>query len=285
MTLLEKLQNSAGYTEREQLICQYILEHCEQVSKMSSRELGRQTFTSSTVIIRFCRKLGYESYNDFKVNLISDLKSADRNVQTKHVNLEKQENAISVMNKIAELEKAVIEETRNRMSVDAINQICRKIDSVKYVDIVAVDTNSCIGDYASHMFFHEGKISNTYTCYNKQMYLALNGNTDHVVFIISKSGEFKEILEAAREFRKAGIYTIGITGNLESSLSGICSITLEGIYHKNMEHLGNLVFNTSAKYIFDTITSLLLSENFDRVKQLTDTYGYLYHCHHPENKK
>lgn len=282
MTLLEKLQNSALYTEREQLICQYILEHCEQVSRMSSRELGRQTFTSSTVIIRFCRKLGYESYNDFKVNLISDLKSADSGLQTEKVNLEKKENAISVMNKIAELEKAVIEETRKRMSVEVIEQICRKIDLVKYVDIIAVDTNSCIGEYASHLFFHEGKISNTYTCYNKQMYLALNGDQDHVVFVISKSGEFKKILEAAREFRKAGICTIGITGNLESSLAKICNITLEGIYHKNMEHLGNLVFNTSAKYIFDTITSMLLSENFDRVKQLTDTYGYLYHSHHPE---
>lgn len=282
MTLLEKLQNSALYTEREQLICQYILEHCEQVSRMSSRELGRQTFTSSTVIIRFCRKLGYESYNDFKVNLISDLKSTDSGLQTEKVNLEKKENAISVMNKIAELEKAVIEETRKRMSIEVIEQICRKIDLVKYVDIIAVDANSCIGEYASHLFFHEGKISNTYTCYNKQMYLALNGDRDHVVFVISKSGEFKKILETAREFRKAGICTIGITGNLESSLAKICSITLEGIYHKNMEHLGNLVFNTSAKYIFDTITSMLLSENFDRVKQLTDTYGYLYHSHHPE---
>ena len=94
MTLLVKLQNSDLYTEREQKICEYILEHCEQVSRMSSRELGRQTFTSSTVIIRFCRKLGYESYNDFKVNLISAMKSTRASMQTAHLNLEKQENSI-----------------------------------------------------------------------------------------------------------------------------------------------------------------------------------------------
>ena len=141
MTLMEKLQNSALYTEREQKICEYILEHCEQVSRMSSRELGRQTLTSSTVIIRFCRKLGYESYNDFKINLISDLKLGEASLQTANLNLEKHENSISVINKIAELEKSVIEVTRSRMSVEIIEKVCRKIDQVKYVDIIAVDAN------------------------------------------------------------------------------------------------------------------------------------------------
>ncbi|MDY2629669.1 MAG: MurR/RpiR family transcriptional regulator [Lachnospiraceae bacterium] len=279
MTLMEKLQNSALYTEREQKICEYILEHCEQVSRMSSRELGRQTLTSSTVIIRFCRKLGYESYNDFKINLISDLKLGEASLQTANLNLEKHENSISVINKIAELEKSVIEVTRSRMSVEIIEKVCRKIDQVKYVDIIAVDANVCIGDYASHMFFHEGKISNTYSCYNKQLYLALNGASDHVVFLISRSGEFKKILEAAAEFKKAGIFTVAITGKTDSTLARLCDISLEAIYHRDMEHLGNLVFHTSAKYIFDTITSMLLSENFDSVKKLMDTYGFLYHSH------
>lgn len=283
MTLLEKLQDSARYTEREQKICEYILEHCEKVSRMSSRELGRQTFTSSTVIIRFCRKLGYDSYNDFKINLISDLKLTEGSYPAETLSLEKQENAITVINKIAELEKSVIEATRNRMSVELIEKVCRKIDQVKYVDIIAVDANICIGDYASHMFFHEGKISNTYSCYNKQLYLALNGATDHVVFLLSRSGEFKEILEAAAEFKKAGIFTVAITGKTDSKLARLCDISLEAIYHKDMEHLGNLVFHTSAKYIFDTITSMLLTENFDHVRRLMDTYGSLYNFHHPQN--
>ncbi|MBM6842164.1 MurR/RpiR family transcriptional regulator [[Clostridium] spiroforme] len=63
------------FTEREKIIAAYILENSEKVIHMSSRELARNTFTNATTIVRFVKKLGYSSYNDFKINYLYDLKN------------------------------------------------------------------------------------------------------------------------------------------------------------------------------------------------------------------
>lgn len=75
MSLLKRLYIQENFTEREKMISDYIVENSEEVVNMSSRELARKTLTNSTTIIRFIKKLGYHSYNDFKVNLLYDLKN------------------------------------------------------------------------------------------------------------------------------------------------------------------------------------------------------------------
>lgn len=70
MSVLEKLYVQNNFTEREKMISNYIIENSEEVVNMSSRQLAKNTFTNSTTIVRFIKKLGYHSYNDFKINFL-----------------------------------------------------------------------------------------------------------------------------------------------------------------------------------------------------------------------
>ena len=63
---IKTIISTKKFTEREKMIAAYILENSEKVIHMSSRELARNTFTNATTIVRFVKKLGYSSYNDFK---------------------------------------------------------------------------------------------------------------------------------------------------------------------------------------------------------------------------
>lgn len=76
MKLIRKLQQKEHFTERESQIADYILNHCEQVLQMTTRQLASETYTSATVIVRFVKKLGYQGFNDFKIHLLSDLKES-----------------------------------------------------------------------------------------------------------------------------------------------------------------------------------------------------------------
>lgn len=75
ISILKQLYKQENFTEREKMIAAYILENSEKVIHMSSRELARNTFTNSTTIVCFIKKLGYHSYNDFKINFLYDLKN------------------------------------------------------------------------------------------------------------------------------------------------------------------------------------------------------------------
>lgn len=60
MGMIREMRNIQVLTEREADIRDYILEHPEQVGKLSSRELATVTFTSAPSVTRFYKKLGCE---------------------------------------------------------------------------------------------------------------------------------------------------------------------------------------------------------------------------------
>ena len=86
MNLVDLLNDSKQFNETQNIICQYILNHSEDVVKMSARALAKETYTNASTIIRFVQKIGYENYNDFKIHLVHDLKeyqAADIKIQKK----------------------------------------------------------------------------------------------------------------------------------------------------------------------------------------------------------
>ena len=77
MDALQQLHDDRHFSENERSIAHYLLDYPEEAAHISSRELARRTFTSASAVLRFCKKLGFENYNDFKIIVVSELKSAD----------------------------------------------------------------------------------------------------------------------------------------------------------------------------------------------------------------
>lgn len=69
MDILKELQKHFDLSENEIVIATYMIEHIEEIPKLSSREFAKRTYTSATSIIRFIKKLGYSNYNEFKYNI------------------------------------------------------------------------------------------------------------------------------------------------------------------------------------------------------------------------
>ena len=59
------------------------------------------------------QKIGYENYNDFKIHLVHDLKE----YQAADIKITEKEKSISIVDKISELEKNVIEKTKNQLII------------------------------------------------------------------------------------------------------------------------------------------------------------------------
>lgn len=73
MGLLKKIELANNFSSVERILGKYVLENGEKVLNMSTKELAKATFTSPASIVRFCRKLEYEGYNDFKIALAAQL--------------------------------------------------------------------------------------------------------------------------------------------------------------------------------------------------------------------
>ena len=163
MELIKKLQQKVNFTEREVVIADYILNHCEEVLKMTTRQLANGTYASATIIVRFVRKLGYQGFNDFKIHLLTDLKENSY----QEIEVEKKESLISVVNKVSSLHEKVLLETKNRLSIDDLEKIQQAIKNVDQINIFALDANASIGEYVYHNIMQAGKLSNVYQSIDK----------------------------------------------------------------------------------------------------------------------
>ena len=273
MNTFDRLREQDHFTDNEAAIARFILSRPETASRMSSRELARYTFTSPTSVLRFCRKLGFENYNAFKVNIVSELKSID----LANTVISRNENAVTVLNKMAALEAQVIEETKRRVSPEALEGIANHLAKTRYIDIFARDANAEIGRYASHNFFMAGKICTVYKDMDKMLFNAFELPCDHTPFLISKSGTDRGIIETAVRLTDRGVPTIAMTADLNSPLARSCSFTLEGFYYPEYDKFGDIVFSAAAKYLFDVLLVMTFSKDYDHILKLNRQYDDLYY--------
>lgn len=67
--ILDDIAINTNLNENERQLLQYISEHLEEVPSLLSRELARHNFMSSTAVLRCIKKLGFQNYNDFNLNI------------------------------------------------------------------------------------------------------------------------------------------------------------------------------------------------------------------------
>lgn len=270
--ILKQLEKDYKLNENDLFIARYILEHSEEIPLLSSHQLAKETFTSPTAIIRFVKKIGFESYNDFKLNIHSFLNQ----YYLSNMHIQSHENLYSVKNKLTEIECGIIHQTKDNIDPTTFNHIVSMISKNKYIDIIANDTNSTIGDYASHLLSSVNKIVNVYHNHDKQLWLSFNVEKDHTIILVSKYGRNKHLLRIVDILKERKIPFIIITSKQAKELSLKTPYVLYGIIHEEFESLKDMIFYISLKYIFDLIYTILISNDLKHSKELDNLYGRIF---------
>lgn len=195
---------------------------------MSSRELARNTFTNATTIVRFVKKLGYSSYNDFKINYLYDLK-----------------------NDTYDQEDLFLNEHEN------IKKIAKILNVNTEINFFATDANKAIAEYTSHNLFLIGKKSNVYSSMNKILLYNQISQNASVVIIITRQGQDKNIAKAILELKKTGIKTIVICSNENSLIVKRADFFIKASYIEGVKEFGEMIYGISVQYILDVFLSLI----------------------------
>lgn len=273
MDVFQSLRQSRELTENERMIAGYVLDHPEEVSRMSSRELARRTYTNPTAVLRFSRKLGFDNFNDFKVNIVSDLKRA----RMDGVRVRATDAPVAVCDKIAHLDARIVEETKRKLSMRTLEEVAGLVGRAASVDFFATDINAAVARYATHILCLAGKLCCVYESLDRSVYSAMALPADHVAFLVSKSGMDRSLLEVADVLRRRGVPTVAITASPNAPLAGRCAHVLEAFYFTRSERFGEMVFGTSCKYLYDTLFAMAYARDVGRVEGLARAYDVLYY--------
>ena len=125
MSIMTQLEFELGFSQSEKEIGRYILNHGDQVLNMSVKELAKQTYTSPATIVRLCKKIGLEGYNDFKIKYSAELQYDHRFTDRIDVNFPflKNDDQTQISHKLASLYQEVILETIQLLDYHQLQKI------------------------------------------------------------------------------------------------------------------------------------------------------------------
>ncbi|MDO5411107.1 MAG: MurR/RpiR family transcriptional regulator [Lachnospiraceae bacterium] len=275
MSLLHDLKTGKNFTEREETIRSYILNNPERIKNMSTRELGEATFSSPASISRFCKKLGCNSYSDFKIRFFGELKLTDLESQDDNLSISQRENVVTAISKITQISKKALEQTKKDINLEQMSRLGQWINQTEYIDFYAYDMNVHLANYGCNNLFYCRKTAHVYSATNLQELSALNSRgRDHLAIIISHTGRNSRLVEVLRTLKHNKVKTIVITTHIDSIMTREADEVLYtyGDAGNPLFEFESVMFSTSVKYLLDILFCMTFAGEYQDNCQLNKQY-------------
>lgn len=272
MGLIRQMKEQENMTERERDICNYILEHPEQVESISSRELGHATFTSAASVTRLCQKLGMKGFPEFKIQFIREVQNGQMEEKQEKVTMSERENVVTIVRKATCVQLQAIEETKKELFYSQLVRIGKWIAEATCVDFYVYDMNVYLAEYGRSQFFHAGKVANVLSATNIQGLQAAMPAEGHIAILISHTGENERLVEIAKMLKRNKTKIIVMTAKRNGSIASFADELLYAAAQKKVEELWNSMFFASGKYLLDILYGMEFSRKYEENLRLNKKY-------------
>lgn len=147
--LIQKLKYTQSLTVQERHIADYILANPQIVFEATAHELAKLTYTSSSTVVRLCKKLGVKGYPDFQLKLALELQKDNAQTPLNGTRATLQGNVAEAIEAIPYLYEQTLMETRQMFKEESLKRISEWMKSSERIDIYGVDANYYIVQQAS----------------------------------------------------------------------------------------------------------------------------------------
>lgn len=227
-------ENLSLLNDLEYDLYNYIISHREEVVSMTIRDLATIAHVSPTSILRFCKKLNFQGYAEFKLYLKM---SMDKNETIEYRN-----NTESVL----EYFKMINNNEFNEAIDLAASYIC-KVHSVIFLGI---GTSGILANYAARYFSNVGKFALAID----DPFFPVRVESEAVIVVLSVSGETKELINTINQMKNENCYIISITNSSKNTISKISDLNIN--YHLPEDVLQDHVNLTTQVPVIHIIESI-----------------------------
>lgn len=172
-------------------IIDYMVENKSTVIGISIQTLAKTLYTVPNTITRLSKKLGYDGFSQLKNSLKEEVQEAETEC----------ENSI----------ESNISRTLELLDEEGLSVIARKIHQADHVYICGVgDTVPFCELFSTHLKIG-GKAAEFFLHRHDAVYAINHANKQDILFLISMSGETKQVLEIVDLAKSQGVTIISLT--------------------------------------------------------------------------
>ncbi len=221
--------------EQEQKVGHYVLEHAWEVIHLPVSDLARRALVSETTVFRFCRKMGADGYQDFKIRLAQELATAR---PTTYVTVGAQDTLVEAAHKAIAADLKALEDTLRILDLAALERAADAILAARRVDIYGSGGGAVAALELQYKLMRVGVRAVPHTDAEMQIISATLLTANDLAIGISHSGASPDVRHALTVAREAGARTIAITNHPASPVAVLADISLCTAAQEALAHEG-----------------------------------------------
>lgn len=258
-------QNYSKFTKREKLIADYLLLKERRILNMSAKEISEITGTSAPTVVRFSKKLGFNSLNEMKLSL--SISFENNKSDKKFEYLDEDLSVRNIINGIRQTFKNIVDVTSDLIKEDELEKAIEILINAKCIYIFGVGVSGLVGLDFYYKLSRIGKRCVYHNDAHLQVTSSVLIEKDDVALVISYSGETREVILCAENIKKNNVKLISITkASIDNKLSNISDITLNVPYVEKSLREGAISSRISQLAIIDMLFIGMAKNNLNDIE-------------------
>ncbi|MDD5728299.1 MAG: MurR/RpiR family transcriptional regulator [Victivallales bacterium] len=255
----------SGLTGKYKDIADYILANPENIIRCKVREIAKDCNCDDALIIRFCQKIGYSGFSDFKTSIAAEFMPVKLNIKEKEFQPEDSfaelkrnfldNNVKTLHDTIGLLEKQTVKNAVKILSgANSIYLLASGISGV-----VAEDIQIKLMRLGFKTVFHQDVEFS-------RIFMGLCDQGD-AALAISFSGETGNVCEMVKIAKKKKIPVVAVSNYPDSSLAKLADVNLFTASDEKIFRLGAMTSRIAQYFIIDFLIINMVMGNMERTEE------------------
>ncbi|WP_027092445.1 MurR/RpiR family transcriptional regulator [Cohnella thermotolerans] len=216
-TLLMISSVYSSLTKAEKKVADVVKNNPEEAVLATVTDLAEQAGVGETSVIRFCRKLGFRGFHEFKLSVAQDL--VDRAPSISNMRIGEEDDVMTVARKLTMQHELLLKNTLDLVNVDHLKAAIRKMLEANRILVYGVGSS---GITALDLHYRLLRLGMNVEVHRDAHIIAMSAalvRKGDLVFGISTSGSTRDLVDPVRQAKKNGAEVVCLTSHLRSPIA------------------------------------------------------------------
>lgn len=260
-TLLQIQSLQPSFTKSEQKVAQIVLTQTESVIYSSVIDLAEKAEVGETTVLRFCRKIGFRGYQEFKLALAQELVNPVKNL---HGEVGEDDSLGMIAQKVTATNRQAIEDTNALFEMEQLERCVELLRTAGTIHFYGVGTSAMTAQDAKYTCLRIGLRVDAFTESHLQAMAAATLGPGDVAVGLSVSGSTKDTIDSLKVAKEAGAAVVCITHYRRSPITNVADITLLTAAQEGPLQGGSLAAKMAQLHVLDVIATALTMRNKEK---------------------
>ena len=188
-------------------VAEYVLKYTQQVIHMRIVDLAQEAQVSEPTIVRFCRAIGCNGFQEFKVRIAQEMAVANK---LGDFAIEEDDSTADICDKIADTTIQRLHQVKAQLKSSQVANAANAISRARRVEFYGFGASGAVAIDAQHKFFRLQVATAAYSDPHMQAMSAVTLANQDVVVAISQSGRTKDLLHSVQLAQQQGAKVVSL---------------------------------------------------------------------------